>query len=106
MGSGHQAAEFGAYLLQVEDMGQRERFYELSPEEIERINPNSKTAPVFRSKADAMLTATIYDRVPVLVEERNGAAGDPWGFDYMTKMFDMADSSSEFRTASELADVG
>ena len=50
-------------------MQQRERFFRLSIEQIARINPNTKTAPIFRSRADAELTAKIYDRVPVLIEE-------------------------------------
>ncbi len=45
------------------------------------INPNTRTAPVFRSRADAELTKKIYRKVPVLLRE--AAAGqpeiNPWG---------------------------
>jgi hypothetical protein len=70
--------------------------------DIARINPNTRTAPVFRARSDVELTDKIYSRVPVFVNDQKGAAGDPWSFRYMTKMFDMADSSSLFRTAHQL----
>ena len=46
-----------------------------------RINPNTKTAPIFRTRADAELTASVYDRVQVLIEERpeeEGGDVNPW----------------------------
>ena len=45
---------------------QSERRFTLTPDEIARINPNTRTAPVFRSRADAELTAKLYARAPVL----------------------------------------
>ena len=82
----------------------RERFFSLSPEQIARINPNTKTAPVFRSRADAALTAKIYDRVPVLIEERpkeDGGDVNPWGITFQ-RMFDMSNDSGLFATAAQL----
>jgi hypothetical protein len=98
-------ADFAAYLLLEPDISDRRRYYKLSEADIARINPNSMTAPVFRSAYDAELTTRIQARVPVLVNESANEDGDPWGFDYMTKMFDMADSSGEFLTDPELREV-
>ncbi len=70
-----------------------------SPPEIARLNPNTRTAPVFRSRADADLTAKIYARVPVLVEEAKSPAGNPWGVSF-ARLFDMANDSALFRTAA------
>ena len=49
---------------------EKERRFSLSPEQIAAINPNTKTAPVFRSRADAELTAKLYSKAPILIEER------------------------------------
>jgi len=95
-------AELAFFLTGVQQLAQMERRFTLSASDIARINPNTKTAPVFRSRADSELTAKIYEKVPVLVDDSKGAQGNPWAFDYMTKMFDMADSSSAFRTAEQL----
>lgn len=106
IGSGVADAEFSFFLTDPTQLEQAERRFTLSPAQIARINPNTKTAPVFRARRDAELTATIYDRVPVLIEDGKGPDGNPWGFDYMTKMFDMADSSHLFRTATQLVSEG
>ncbi|MFD2577456.1 hypothetical protein ACFSTD_00035 [Novosphingobium colocasiae] len=86
---------------QLED--ERRRFT-LSPPEIAKINPNTRTAPVFRSRRDAELTATIYNRVPVLIEEGKDS-GNPWGLSFMA-MFHMSNDSGSFRTAAQLAEEG
>jgi hypothetical protein len=94
------------FLTNARQFSEPERRFTLSADDIARINPNTKTAPVFRSRADAEMTAKLYARVPVFVVDNKGEAGNPWCFRYMTKMFDMADSSSVFRTASQLAEAG
>jgi hypothetical protein len=82
-----------------------ERRFTLSADDIARINPNTKTAPVFRSRADAELTAKIYAHVPVLVDEVKGKDGNPWGVTFMA-MFHMSNDSGLFRTAAQLAEAG
>jgi N-6 DNA Methylase len=46
-----------------------ERQFAMPPEEILLVNPNTGTAPVFRSRRDAEITIEIYKRVPVLLRE-------------------------------------
>jgi hypothetical protein len=93
---------FAFFLTDPRQLAEAERRFTLSAEEIERINPNTKTAPVFRSRTDAELTAKIYARVPVLIDENRGADGNPWHLDYASKFFDMTYDASLFKTASEL----
>ncbi|WP_301089759.1 hypothetical protein [Sphingomonas sp.] len=69
------------------------------------INPNTKTLPVFRAREDATMTTRIYKRVPVLIDEARGSAGNAWEMRFM-RMFDMAGDSSLFRTSRQLADDG
>ncbi len=70
-------AEFVFFARQVDQLGDPRRRFGLSPSDIARINPNTKTAPIFRSKADAELIARVYGRVPVLINDQNGHAGNP-----------------------------
>lgn len=93
--------EFVFFARAAVAISEPERRFTLSPAEIARINPNTKTAPVFRSRADAELTAKIYARVPVLIDEAKGAAGNPWGVSFMA-MFHMSNDSGLFRTAAQL----
>ena len=99
-------AEFAFFLTRTSQLMESERRFTLDAQEIARINPNTGTSPIFRSRKDADLTARIYDRVPVLVREAGQEKTNPWSFDYMTKMFDMADNSGEFRSSAELQQSG
>lgn len=100
-GSEHQVREiaFTGYVRQAAEIHDSDRRYTLKPADIEAINPNSLTAPLFRHRRDADVTATIHRNVPVLVRE-GVDGGDPWDFDYM-RMFDMANDSHLFVTYDE-----
>jgi hypothetical protein len=93
--------DFVFYARQAAALSDRDRRFPLSSNDIARINPNTKTAPVFRSRIDAELTAKIYARVPVLIDDARGADGNPWGVSFMA-MFHMANDSGLFRTARQL----
>jgi hypothetical protein len=82
IGSGVAAADFAFFLTDPTQLEEADRRFTLSPQEIARINPNTKTAPVFRSRRDAELTASIYNRVPIF-----SVAGG-WQPDFFKKMFD------------------
>jgi hypothetical protein len=99
------SATFAFSLDVIADISHPNRRFTLTPTEISAINPNTKTAPIFRSKADAELTKRIYARVPVLVDEAKGTAGNPWGIQF-ARLFDMSNDSALFRTAPQLAAEG
>ena len=95
---------FCAYALCIEHALDSQRRFTLTPDEIAHINPNTNTAPVFRSHADAELTAKLYARAPVLIEERsleNGGNINPWGITFQT-MFHMSNDSGFFRTPTQM----
>ena len=77
------------------------RCFSLSAEDFARVNPNTGTAPIFRSRRDAELTSAIYERVPVLVDRSSGDARKAWPVKYAT-MFHMTNDSKLFRTRREL----
>ncbi|GAA3214289.1 hypothetical protein GCM10020256_15000 [Streptomyces thermocoprophilus] len=78
-----------------------ERSYTLTGRDIQLLNPNTGTCPVFRSRRDAEITLGIYRRVPVLINEaRKGDGGNPWGITFM-RMFDMSNDSHLFRPSAQ-----
>jgi len=95
-------AGFAFFLTDAAQLTDPERRFNLSPEQIARINPNTKTVPVFRSRVDAELTAKIYSRVPVLIDRTKGKDGNPWGMDYASKLFDMTYDAGIFRASRDL----
>jgi len=91
------------FLTRATHLRDDRRRFQLSAEDFALLNPNTRTCPVFRTKADADLTRAIYRRVPVLVDERTGA--NPWGVSFLA-MFHMSNDSGLFRTAAQLAAAG
>ena len=74
------------------------RRFTMPPEEILLVNPNTGTAPVFRSRRDAEITVRIYKRVPVLLRENPDE--NPWGLSFL-RMLDMSNDSGLFQTGDE-----
>ncbi|MBU6356887.1 MAG: restriction endonuclease, partial [Rhodospirillales bacterium] len=88
----------------MEEFADDRRHFELSPSEIATINPNTRTAPVFRAHADAELAAKLYANAPVLIRERlheQGGDINPWGITFQT-MFHMSGDSGFFRTPGQM----
>ena len=99
-------ASFAFFLTATDQLAEAERRSTLTPAQIAAINPNTKTAPVFRARADAELTAQIYGRVPVLINDSKGRAGNLWGIDFRQGLFNMTSDSGLFRTAAQLKGEG
>ena len=65
------------------------------------MNPNTATAPVFRTRRDAEIIRRVYERHPVLVDRSGGEERRAWPVRYHT-MFHMTNDSHLFRTAAQL----
>ena len=89
------------FLQDVAELADPERRFPLTAADFARVNPNTGTAPIFRSRADAEATTAIYGRLPVLVDRSAGEPVKAWPVTY-TRMFDMANDSALFRTRREL----
>lgn len=98
--TGH-AARFAFFLQDVSELDDPERCFSLTAEDFARVNPNTGTAPIFRTRRDAALTMAIYGRLPVLVDRSAGEEIKAWPVKYST-MFHMTNDSSLFRTQREL----
>ena len=82
-----------------------DRCFTLAPADFDRVNPNTGTAPIFRTRRDAEITRRIYERHPVLVDRSDGGERRAWPVRYHT-MFHMTNDSHLFRTAAQLDDEG
>jgi hypothetical protein len=102
----HVATNFCFRLTAISQLKDAERHYSLTPAEIAIINPNTLTAPIFRSKADAELTKQIYARMPVLIDDTAGKNGNPWGIEFRQGLFNMTSDSGLFRTSKQLSAEG
>ncbi len=97
--------ECAYFLHDTETINNPERCFPLAPEDFARVNPNTATAPVFRTRRDAEITKGIYERHPVLVNRSPGLESKAWPVRYI-RMFDMTNDSGLFRTAEQLASEG
>jgi hypothetical protein len=93
------APQFAFFLTEPQQRFDERRRFTLNAEDLRRLNPNTGNAPVFRSRADAELTAKIYRRVPVLVDETK-EDGNPWGLSFRQGLFNMTSDSGLFETSS------
>ncbi len=105
LGRSTKPARFAFFLQDVGDLDDPERRFTLTLEDFRLLNPNTKTAPIFRTRKDAELTKHIYRRVPVLIDEERGEAGNPWGVRFLA-MFHMSNDSHLFRTREDLEAQG
>lgn len=96
IGATRMPARFSFFATDVRHLEDDRRVFELSAEDIALLNPNTRTVPIFRTRADAELTEKLYRRVPVLVNEKTGE--NSWGISFML-MFMMNTDSYRFRTA-------
>lgn len=86
---------FTFFALKVEDLTVPGQVFSLSKDDINLINPNSKTCPIFRSQRDAEITKGIYTRVPILSRESSGDLRDPWGVSF-ARSFHMTNDAGLF----------
>jgi hypothetical protein len=97
---------FATFVRDIAELEEPGRVFSMDLDHFEHVNPNSKTAPVYRALRDREMSSEVYDRLPVLVRHDAGGKKSVLPVRYV-RMFDMANDSSKFRTFSELeADEG
>ena len=97
--------ECAFFLHDMQAIRDEDRCFPLTPDDFMRVNPNTGTAPIFRTRRDADITRRIYERHPVLVDRSGGKERKVWPVKYV-RMFDMTNDSHHFRTAAQLNDEG
>ena len=101
------ATEASFFNFSAADVRDPERAFALTREDIEAINPNTLTCPIFRGVKDMTLTQAVYRRAPVLVREKQGEREEenPWNVK-MATMFHMSNDSKLFRGRETLEAAG
>ena len=94
------------FLHNTEAIADEDRCFSLTPADFARVNPNTGTAPVFRTRRDAEITRRIYDRHPVLVDRSGGKECKVWPVRYRQGLFHSQNDSGLFRTAAQLEAEG
>lgn len=100
-----QKARCAFFLHSVAELNDPERLFEFSASDFAAVNPNTATAPVFRSRRDADITARIYARLPVMVDRRESPPRSVWPVHYAT-MYHMTNDSGLFKRRDELEAEG
>jgi hypothetical protein len=98
------AADFAFFAHDPTDLQRPGTRFALTPQEITRLNPNTGTSPVCRSRRDAEIILAVHSRLPVLIRE-DAAKGNLWGIKFMT-MFHMSNDARLFHTRDELETDG
>ena len=98
--------ECAFFLHDTDAVKDPERCFPLAPDDFMRVNPNTGTAPVFRTRRDAEITRRIYERHPVLVDRSDGGERKAWPVRYAQGLFNMTSDSHLFRTAAQLESAG
>ena len=96
------AMNFAFFAHDVDDID--DAVFQLTRNDIALLNPNTKTTPIFRSRRDADLTKSIYQRVPILIREGEPDV-NPWGIRFQL-MFMMNTDSDKFHTRDQLESRG
>lgn len=108
LGASHQC-RFVFFAHSIDDLADPYRLISLTPDDFQRINPNTRTTPVFRSRRDAEITSGIYKRVPILLHDGQTDFTNSW-FDnpkpFKQGLFNMSSASGLFRTRQELEGEG
>ena len=94
-------AQCAFFLQDVAELDDPKRCFPLTAQDFALVNPNTGTAPIFRSRRDAELTTAIYSSLPVLVDRSKGTEVKAWPVKYV-RMFDMTNDSDLFRKRVEL----
>ena len=79
--------ECAFFLHDTDAVKDPERCFPLAPDDFARVNPNTGTAPVFRTRRDAEITRRIYERHPVLVDRSDGGELRTWPVRYSQGLF-------------------
>ena len=94
------------FLHDTETVKDTDRCFPLAPDDFSKVNPNTGTAPIFRTRRDADITRRIYEQHPVLVDRSHGGERRAWPVRFMQGLFNMTSDSHLFRTAAQLDSDG
>ncbi len=90
------------FLHDTKEIHDENRCFPMAPEDFTRVNPNTGTAPVFRTRRDAEITRRTYEQNPVLVDRTEDGERTLWPLQHIRGMFNLTTDFLLFRTATQL----
>ena len=96
LGDTKTSADICHYILSCDQLSDSRRIFSIDQEEVKIINPNTFTAPIFRTQMDANITKKIYKNSKVLVEDSAGEEGNLWNLNIHSRLFHMSEDSHLF----------
>ena len=102
LGSTKDDPKFIFSFVDLAEISDTRRCFNLSTTDIMNMNPTTGNAPVFRTREDAKLSAAIYSRCPILIQSDGSRAAGAWNISLRQGFYNMTSDSSLFRTASQL----
>ena len=100
-----ESMDFVFWAEHIEHIADKSRHVRLTARDIQLMNPNTRTCPIFRSQRDANLTKGIYKRIPILIDENRKQGGNPWGIKFFT-MFHQTNDAGLFGEAKSWEEKG
>lgn len=91
-------------LLNVEQLHSEDRRYSLSPDDIKKINPNTRNCPTFESEEVAETVLSIYNHSRAFMLTQ-GEDTNPWAAQ-IHRMYNMSDDSGLFKKRESLESDG
>lgn len=100
----------GFFLTRLDHLLDSKRIYTINTQDFVKLNPNTKTCPIFRTSKDAELTAKIYRNSTILLKEAKDKYDaykdlNPWKVKF-ARMLDMSNDSYLFKTYAQLVQEG
>ena len=76
-------AKCAFFLHDTETINDIGRCFPLAPDDFAKVNPNTGTAPIFRTRRNADITRRIYEKHPVLIDRSHGGERRAWPVRYV-----------------------
>jgi hypothetical protein len=99
------ALEFCVEARSIQEARDPRRIFRLTADDLDLLNCNTRTAPTFRSDADAKLVKRIYHNVPPFIVDTEETKRNEWGA-RLFRIFDSAQDSGLFIEESHLQESG
>ncbi len=95
------STQCGFFLQDVSETRDPNRTFPLKALDFAKVNPNTGTAPIFRSRREMELTTGIYSRLPVLNDKSFERTASDWPLRYW-QAINLTSDSHLFRTQADL----
>ncbi|WP_051273673.1 Eco57I restriction-modification methylase domain-containing protein [Desulfotruncus alcoholivorax] len=97
--SAKSGAEFIFFAQKIDQIYEKERSFKLTASDLELVNPNTLTCPIFRFQKDAEITKLIYRQIPIFMNENFSSLN--YYSPKIWRLINTTDDSSRFITKKE-----